>query len=278
MSNELLRRPPGYDELSTFLNQPKVLLEMGKASRSVSVGMEGMVRQVLTLIMRDPKGRSPLLNCHHSTIALGIMDAASLGLEISGPLGQCFLVARKDRAVFQLGYKGLIALAFRSGHVSSFAMRTVYEGDHFTVQYGTDAQIEHKPGDMATKRPATHYYAVVKFANGGHDFEVMSLEQCQEHRNRFAASKSEYAPWQTNFDQMAMKTCAVRLSKRLPLCPDLQRGAHIDEYGEAEVDVQREYKFSLADKSRSQQAVDLLAGPPMAPGEADLEDAKGDTE
>lgn len=269
----LVRRPPGYDSLASFLNQPTVLREMSKSSRATGVSMDNMVRQVLTLIMRDPRGDSPLLRCDHGSIALGIMDAASLGLEISGPLGQCFIIARKGRAVFQLGYKGVITLAFRSSYVASFSLRTVREGDEFGVRYGTDASITHIPSFEPGPRPATHYYSVVKYANGGADFEVMSVDECQKHRDRYAASKSEYGPWATSFDAMSMKTCAIKLGKRLALCPDLQRASTMDEYGEQGVDVPREYAFAGSDKTRSQQALDILAGPPMQPGEADQEDA-----
>ena len=76
------------------------------------------------------------------------MVASSLGLEF-GPLGHCYLVPYKnkgrDEAQFQLGYKGKIDLAWRSGKLLSIAAREVCENDEFDYSLGGDASVTHKP-------------------------------------------------------------------------------------------------------------------------------------
>ena len=116
---------------------------------------------------------------------------------------------------FQLGYKGLIELFYRSGEVKNIEARTVYENDVFEYEFGLEPKLIHKPA-VANKGAAVWYYAVYHLKNGGFAFEIMSRQDAEEHAKKY--SKSYYkGPWQDNFDEMAKKTVIKRLLRYAPV-------------------------------------------------------------
>jgi recombination protein RecT len=157
-----------------------------------------------------------------------------MGLELSGPLGQAYLIPYKNRhtgqkeANFQVGYRGLIDLAYRSGRVDRFAPYLVRQGDHFKYRLGTDPRIEHSPNPDQTDysdATITHVYSVVRIKGGTPDFEVMTVGEVNAHRDRYSRAKDN-GPWVDAY------------AKRVPLSVELQRAALTDEYGEAGIQVQ----------------------------------------
>ena len=72
-----------------------------------------------------------------------------LGLEPNTPLGQAYLIPYTVKGVptvqFQIGYKGLIDLAYRSGEIESIQAHVVYENDSFDFNYGLEPKLMHKP-------------------------------------------------------------------------------------------------------------------------------------
>lgn len=69
-----------------------------------------------------------------------LMNAAQLGLEPNTPLGQAFLIPYKNKGnlecQFQLGYRGMIDLAYRNERMQSIEFHTVYENDVFEYELG----------------------------------------------------------------------------------------------------------------------------------------------
>lgn len=205
------------------------------------VGVDRFARMALTTVRQTPR----LLECDPATVLGGLMSAAQLGLEVSSVRGQAYLIPRRNRgrmeATFQLGYRGLIDLAWRSGITVS--VREAHEGEPFAVHLGTDARIDHEwrpdAGDVVA------YYAVASFADGRHpQFEVMTRSQVEDHRDRFASS--DKGPWVDHFDAMARKTVIKRLLNPLPLSAEYagavaydDRAAYVnlDDIGTAPIEV-----------------------------------------
>lgn len=188
------------------------------------VGVDRFARMALTTVRQTPK----LLECDPASVLGGLMSAAQLGLEVSSVRGQCYLIPRKNRgrmeATFQLGYRGLIDLAWRSG--ITVEVREVHDGEPFSVHLGTDARIDHtwRPdaGDVVA------YYAVARFGDGRpSQFEVMTRDQVEEHRDRFASSAQ--GPWSDHFDAMARKTVIKRLLNPLPLSAEYAGAVATDD-------------------------------------------------
>lgn len=165
-------------------------------------------------------GNKALGECEPTTFLAAMMQSAQLGLEPNTPLGQAYLIPyrnnRENRmeCQFQLGYKGLLDLAHRSGQIKFIGAETVYEGDEFEYELGLAMTLKHKPA-VSNRGEAKFYYAVYKMVNGGEGFVVMSKQDVIKHRNKY--SKAKRSPWDDNFDEMAKKTVLKKLLKYMPL-------------------------------------------------------------
>ena len=160
-----------------------------------------------------------------------MMTAAQLGLEPNTPLGQAYLIPFRNHGVlecqFQLGYKGLIDLAYRSGDVSTIQAHTVYANDEFEYELGLEPKLRHVPAKSDRGDPV-FFYAVFRTKDGGYGFDVMSLEDVRAHAKKYSKAYSN-GPWQTNFEEMAKKTVLKRVLKYAPLKTDFVRGLTADE-------------------------------------------------
>jgi recombination protein RecT len=168
-----------------------------------------------------------------------MMSAAQLGLEPNTPLGQAYLIPYKNRGIdevqFQLGYKGLIDLAYRSGEVELVQAHIVYENDEFVCEYGLEPKLVHKPAD-SDRGEAIKVYAMFKTKSGGYGFDVMSMDDVRRHAEKYSqAYKSGFSPWKTNFEEMAKKTVLKRVLKYAPLKSDFVRAVVQDESIKSEI-------------------------------------------
>ena len=109
-----------------------------------------MTPERFTRIAVSALSNSPALQASTPASFLGaLMTAAQLGLEPNTPLGQAYLIPYRNHGQqecqFQLGYKGLIALAYRSGEVSSIQAETVHANDEFVYEMGLEPKLKHIP-------------------------------------------------------------------------------------------------------------------------------------
>ena len=197
--------------------------EIAKALPSV-ITPERFTRMVLTAISTNPK----LGSCTPSSFLGAMMSAAQLGVEPNTPLGQAYILPYQNKGVleaqFQLGYKGLIDLAYRSGEVELVQAHIVYENDAFECEYGLEPKLTHVPAD-SNRGNAVKVYAMFKTKSGGYGFEVMSMDDVREHAKKYSkAYSSSYSPWATNFEEMAKKTVLKKCLKYAPLKSDFVRG------------------------------------------------------
>ena len=197
--------------------------EIAKALPSV-LTPERFTRMVLTAISSNPA----LGSCTPTSFLGAMMASAQLGLEVNTPLGQAYILPYKNKGVleaqFQLGYKGLIDLAYRSGEVEVVQAHIVYENDKFECEYGLEPKLTHIPADTNRGNPVK-VYAMFKTKSGGYGFEVMSMDDVKEHAKKYSKSySSSFSPWSTNFEEMAKKTVLKKCLKYAPLKSDFVRG------------------------------------------------------
>lgn len=202
--------------------------EIKKALPSV-ITPERFTRMVFTALSSTPK----LQQCTPQSFLGAMMQAAQLGLEPNTPVGQAYLIPYKNKGIqecqFQLGYKGLIDLAYRSGEIKDIQAHEVYENDVFEYEFGLEPKLKHIP--------ATHdrgeiimYYAVFHMVNGGYGFEVMSKEDIINHAKKTSQSyDSSYSPWAKYFDEMSKKTVIKKCLKYAPIKTDFVRALSSDE-------------------------------------------------
>lgn len=146
---------------------------------------------------------------------------ARLGLRLTLK-NHVHLVKYGNDLQLQLGYQGYAELARRTGMISRFKVRAVYDGDAFEVEDGEQSRVHHTPSMDAdrTKEP-THYYAMAWLSDGSIVFEWMSKAQVDRVRSEFANDRSP--AWKSPHGrvEMAKKTVFIALAKWLPMSPEL---------------------------------------------------------
>jgi len=213
----------------TMKDYVTVMMPEIKKALPNTITPERFSRIVLSAISNNKQ----LQQCTPNSFLAGMMNAAQLGLEPNTPLGQAYLIPYKNKgtleAQFQIGYKGLIDLAYRSGQVKTIYAEEVYENDEFEYELGLEPKLVHKPA-IKDRGEVIYYYAVFKLVNGGEGFTVMSKEDITRHMNRFSkAANAGFSPWQTNFSEMAKKTVIKKVLKYAPLSTDIMRKIAEDE-------------------------------------------------
>lgn len=207
--------------------------QRGEVERALPTHLKGngdaYARALMTVIRADEK----LAVCDPLTVVGGLMIASQLGLEF-GPLGHCYLVPYKNKgrneAQFQLGYKGKIDLAWRSGKLKSIAAREVCENDEFDFEYGLEDYLHHKTDVRKGDRGAPYaWYGMAKFIDGGHHFVVLSKADVERHRQASKSKNSDFSPWKTNYSQMAMKSAIHEMTPYLPLTTEVLRQMATDD-------------------------------------------------
>lgn len=205
--------------------------QIAKALPSV-ITPDRFTRMTLTAISTTPA----LQDCTPQSFCAAMMNAAQLGLEPNTPLGQAYLIPFRNKGKecmevqFQIGYKGLIDLAYRSGEFKTIYAKEVYEKDEFEYEFGLEPKLYHKPYvDGLDKGKTVYYYAVFTLVNGGFGFDVMSTDEVEAFGKRYSQSYGKgFSPWKTNFDEMAKKTVLKRALKYAPIKTDFVKQVTAD--------------------------------------------------
>lgn len=157
-----------------------------------------------------------LAKAEPSTVIGAAAQAAMLDLPINQSLGFAYIVPYKGAAQFQLGYKGYIQLAQRSGQYVDIGAKTVFEGE---LEYENRLLDKFKFGER-TGDKVIGYLAYFRLTNGFEKMLFMELDEMIAHAKKYSKSYSGGTEkWGlAEFDVMAEKTVLKRLlSKYGPL-------------------------------------------------------------
>lgn len=197
------------------------------------VTVDRFIRAAFTALNTVPR----LVECTQDSVMAGLMQAAQLGLEVSDVRGQCYLIPRRDsrdggvyKASFQLGYRGMIDLAARSG--ITVDAEELHENDHYDFQLGTRRYLIHRP-TLGVRGESIAYYATASFSDRREPtFVIMGRAEIEEHRDKFASTRTKkgeiVGPWVEHFDAMARKTVIRALLNYLPVSVELREAIHND--------------------------------------------------
>jgi recombination protein RecT len=204
-----------------------------------------MARICLTLF----NGNEKLLACSVESMMGAVMQASQLGLEPS-LLGHCYFIPYGDECQMQIGYKGMLELARRSGNISTIVCHEVYLNDFFKLSYGLKDDIQHIPWHVREDKEFTEagphkrinkdgeyepddpknlrgVYAVCAFKDGGYQVHYMPLAEVERHKLRSKTWKN--GPWQTDYVEMVKKTCIRGIWKMLPISVEIARGVEASD-------------------------------------------------
>lgn len=196
--------------------------EMSKALPK-HVSADRMMRIAMTALRSTPK----LAECSQVSFLGAVIQASQLGLEVNTPLGQAYLIPRKNECTLQIGYQGFMDLARRSGEVSAIYAEAVYQGDAFSYELGLEKSLKHKPSENEDResQPLTHVYAVAKLKSGEALFVVLTRAQVERYKKRGAGGPA----WTSDYEAMAKKTAVRRLFTWIPRSAEMARAQSVDE-------------------------------------------------
>lgn len=174
-----------------------------------------------------------LAKCDPASIVGAAMTSATLNLPINNTLGYSFIVPYGDKAVYQLGTKGYVQLAQRSGQFKFLKTSDVKEGEMIHRNRLT-GQIEwnwiQDDKERGSKK-TIGYVAFMSLINGYEDTHYMSVDEITAHAKKYSQMfKRNSGLWVTEFDLMAEKTVLkLLLSKKAPLSTELQMAVTHDQ-------------------------------------------------
>lgn len=221
------RQARPVDTLRDLLTRSKSQIAMALPRH---MDADRLIRVALTTFQKTRE----LANCETMSVLQAVIESAQLGLEPDGVLGHAYLVPYKGKAKLIVGYKGYIALGYRSGQVASFAAHVVHENDRFAFEYGINEKLEHRPKLDGNRGKPVCVYAVARMKDGSYAFEVLGLDEVERLRNRSAMPNSP--AWRDDWSAMAKKTAVRQLARWIPQSPELQRAAAKEEALEVGID------------------------------------------
>ena len=222
-----------------------------------------------------------LTECEHSTILSAALLGESLKLSPSPQLGQYYLVPFNDKkrnckvAQFQLGYKGYIQLAIRSGYYKKLNVLSIKEGE--LIKYDPlDESIEVNLIQNDTEREAAKtigYYAMFEYTNGFKKAMYWSREKMMAHADKYsmAFSAAKYQDlldgkipqsemwkyssfWYKDFDGMAYKTMLRQLISKWGIMSIEMQQAMDSDMGTIHEDGHVDYVDNSADYAQVEPA------------------------
>jgi recombination protein RecT len=185
-----------------------------------------------------------IFECSRQSIMQALLRACRDGLLPDGIEG--VIVPFKKQATWIRTYVGLLRQFRRSGQFKWIKADVVREGDefdHFVDEHGE--HFRHRARDSFSA-PITKAYAAAITKDDGFFVTVMTLQEINKHKAKSRATRDD-APWREWFEEMAKKTCIIRLSKVLPSARDIV-GEEEESGGSGEEETPKE-QISAAERT-----------------------------
>lgn len=210
----------------------------------------GFMSSIINLVNSDVN----LQKCDPKKVLGCAAIAASMDLPIDRNLGFAWIIPYKDNRKgtvepqFQMGYKGYIQLAMRTGQYKTINACEVYEGEikHHNRFTG---EIEFDPAGRKSDK-IIGYVAYFKLLNGFEKYYYMTIEQIEAHARRYSQGYGKpWSRWTTDFEAMALKTVLkLLLSKYGILSIEMQTALQADQAAVTQTD-EGEFAFEYPDAS-----------------------------
>lgn len=188
----------------------------------------------ITSVLQVVSSNDLLAKAEPNSIFHAAAVAATLNLPINNNLGFAYIIPFNDRksgttlAQFQLGYKGFIQLAQRSGQFENIGACPVFEGQIEEANPLTGYKFN---WSKKTSDRVVGYAAYFKLLNGFEKTLFMTKEELNQHGVKYSQTfKKGFGLWKEDFDAMAIKTVIkLLLSKYAPLSIEMQKAVITDQ-------------------------------------------------
>jgi recombination protein RecT len=209
--------------MKTFLETNAVNILKGL---SQDINPEKFMATVYNLLLVNPN----IAKCDKMTVLNAVNRSAQLGLSPDPMLGESYFIPRDKKEKqdnqwivtgktcdFQIGYKGLIKIAYASNFIKLMQSYTVYDNDHLVMEAGLKPDYRISRG--TSRGEIEGFLCMVKLENDEWDFEYMSIADVNRIRDKSDAYKasSKYgsdSPWTSSYEEMGKETVIKRLFKR----------------------------------------------------------------
>jgi recombination protein RecT len=238
--------------------------------KSVADALGAKAPQFIASVSSLVANNKLLATCDKKTLLSACLTAASLSLPINQNLGFAYIIPYRDNktgiteAQFQMGWKGFVQLAQRSGLYKTINVTEVREGEIAGEDYLSGELTFNWEQDKAARSelPVIGYAGHFVLLNGFSKTWYMTVEELKAHANRYSQSyRKNYGPWKDDFDAMCKKTVLkLLISKYGPMSIELEKalvsdqaveGEGVTEYPDNEVTAQEERVEAAEEETNS---------------------------
>ena len=186
----------------------------------------------ITSVMQVLASNSMLAGVNADSITGAVFTACAMNLPLNNNLGLAYIVPFKGAAQLQVGYKGYLQLAQRTGQIESINAIAVYDTD-------TEESVLSRLTSLIPKKVTGNvigYTARLKTVTGFVAVVTMTSDELWEHAYKYSQTYKSaqnqgknYSVWHQNFDAMAKKTVLKALMKYCPMSVELQKAMESDQ-------------------------------------------------
>lgn len=188
-----------YDQFRTLARSKAVLEQFALV---LGNGAGAYISSVITAVGNS----DDLKKCTTSSILMSAMRAATLRLSVDPGIGQAYLVPYKDKATLIVGYKGLYAMALRTGKYRFLNVARICEGQEVVLEQLRGIHtIEGHP----LSKTVIGYLLYFELVSGFSKTFYMTVEELWAHADQYSASwkyNKAKSFWTTQPDMMMAKT------------------------------------------------------------------------
>lgn len=202
------------------------------------LGEKERVNQFITSLTSLAESLKTLKNCGRNSLLACALKATSMRLPFDPNLGFAWAVPYENVATFQIGAKGYIQLALRTGQYRYIGSRDVREGEFLGRNFVGDPEISWLPDNERKDLKIIGYMAGIELINGFRKVIFWTIDDVETHAQRYSQSYRKYkksgnkndAIWALQFDKMAEKTLLkLLISKYGIMSTDVQQAVASDQ-------------------------------------------------
>jgi recombination protein RecT len=230
MAQQIAQKPaPSLRAFNDLMGQEKTREYLKKV---LGKKAQAFVNNITALVANS----ALLQGCEPTTLMFAGIKATALDLPLDPNLGFAYVLPYNNRqkgiqeAQFQMGYKGFIQLAIRSGLFQTINVTDVREGE-IVEQDLLSGSLKLKAVENREEAKVVGFAAFFRLTNGFEKSLYMTVEQLEKHAEKYSKTYAyQNSVWRLNFEAMAKKTVLkLLLSKFAPLSVEMQTATQIDQ-------------------------------------------------
>lgn len=226
LKNQLTTK--GSGQSPAIVNSVKGLIDSPAVKKRFEEVLCEKAPQYMSSIVNLVNSDTNLKKCEPMSVISSCMVAATMDLPVDKNLGYAWIVPYGNKAQFQMGYKGYIQLALRTGQYKAINVVEIREGELIKwnpLSEEVDIDFNQRKSDKVIG-----YAGYFKLLNGFEKTVYWSKEEIEMHAKKFSKTYNfKNGVWQTDFDSMAKKTVLRNLlSKWGILSIEMQKACSAD--------------------------------------------------